>query len=212
MIFNHNFLPKFNLQRIDSLSGRSYITPEGNQYQSVTTLLSKNTSEYINEWRDAVGLKEADRVTKRATDRGTALHDALEKFILNETPHISNFLAKSIFKPFSKVLLDNVDNIRALEYPLYSDVMKLAGTIDLCADWKSEPSIIDFKSSNKLKSEYEIHDYFIQASIYSYMIEERYHLNIPKIVILIGVEYSNHIQVFEEHRTHFKNDIVKLLK
>ncbi len=212
MIFNHNFLPKLNIQKVDTPDGRFYVTPDGNHYQSVTTLLSKNTSNDIIEWKNTVGEKESNRIVKHATDRGTALHNGLEQFLLNQTPNITNFFAKAIFKPFSKILEENVDNIRALEYPLYSDIMKLGGTIDLCADWKLQPAVIDFKSSNKLKNTYEIKNYFIQASMYSYMIEERYELNIPNIVILVGAEFSNFIQVFEEHRANFKNDIVKLLK
>ncbi len=212
-MFLHNFLPKIELTRIDSPNGRKYLTPEGNSYMSVTTFLGQQSKESIDEWRKAVGEEEANRKSKQATDRGTALHHAIEQMLMNEeNVIITNYFAKNIYKSFSKKIKEKVNNIRALEYPLYSDVMKLAGSLDLFADWDNVPSIIDFKTATKFKDKYEIESYFLQTSIYSYMIEERYKIKVPQLVIVIGVEFSNDVQIFVENRNNFKEKIITLLK
>lgn len=214
MVFQHNFLPRFNLNRIDSLEGRKYITPEGNSYESVTTFLGKQGKEAIDEWRKNIGEEEANKISKKASSRGTNIHNGIEQFLLNEkveTPK-NDFVFKSIFKHFTKVLEENITNIQALEYPVYSDIMKLAGTLDLVADFNKVPSIVDFKTSTKKKDKYEIENYFLQVSIYSYMVEELYKIKIPNIVILIGVEFDPNIQIFIENRNNFKTKLINLLK
>lgn len=212
--FSHNWLPKFELQRIDSPDGRKYVTPEGNAYESVTTFLGKHGKEDIQQWKTAVGEDYAKHVSKRASDRGTAMHNNLEKFLLNEAIEIprTDYVSRSLFKPFSKVLIENVNNVRAMEYPLYSHSMKLAGTIDLLAEWQGTLSTIDFKSSTRKKDKYEIENYFLQTTIYSWMIEERYGIRAPQLVILIGVEFSDNIQVFVENRINYHEKLIKLLK
>ncbi len=211
--FKLDLLPKLNLTRVDSDTGRRYITPEGNSYQSVTTFLSSMGAEYIKEWKSAVGELEAKRVSEKAATRGTQVHECLEQYVLNRTVDTKtlNFLAKPIYNNFIGEL-NKVDVIRAVEYPLYSDIMRLAGTIDLLANYDGVLSTIDFKTATKKKDKYEIESYFIQASIYSYMIEERYGIVAPQLVILIGVEFSSNIQVFIEDRSTFKNKLVQLLK
>ena len=212
--FDHNFLPKLQLERIDSPEGRKYITPENNSYQSVTTFLGKIGKEELDEWRKNVGEEEAGKISKRASRRGTVLHTNVEQFLLNKEVNISStdLVSKSLFKPFSNILIKNVNNIKALEYPVYSDALKLAGTLDLIADWNKTPSIIDFKTSNKLKEKYEIENYFLQTSIYSYMVEERYKIKIPQLVILIGIEFYGTVQVFVEDRSNYHKKIIKLLR
>jgi genome maintenance exonuclease 1 len=213
-VFSHNWLPKLELQRVDSPAGRKYVTPEGNIYDSVTTFLGKHGKEELEKWRNAVGEVEARRISVRAASRGTSMHNNIERFLMNEEVNIprTDLVGRSLFKSFSTTLKQNVSNIRAMEYPLYSDTLKLAGTIDLFADWKNIPSIIDFKSSTKNKDKYEIENYFLQTTIYSYMIEERYNIKVPQLVILIGVEFSDTIQVYVENRINYRDKLITLLK
>ena len=82
---------------------------------------------------------------------------------------------------------------------MYSDYLRLAGTVDCIADFKGKPHIIDFKTSSKPKQRNWIHSYFMQASAYAIMAEERYGLTIPRLAIIIAVEDSEP-QVFIEHR------------
>jgi len=213
-MFHHNSLQKLNLQRIDSPTGRKYVTPEGNAYTSVTTFLGSQGKEELDRWREAVGIEEARKISSRAATRGTKMHDRLEAFLCNEEVVIpsNDLVGKSLFTPFSKHLQETVSNIRGIELPLYSDSMELAGTMDLLAEYSDVLSIIDFKSANRIKDKHEIENYFLQCSLYSIMIEERYGLKVPQIVILIGVEFSDRIQVFVEQRKNYFPKLVLMLK
>ena len=200
-----NWLPKFKLERVDSPSGRKYITPEGKSYQSVTTFLGNEAKDDIDAWRKAIGETEADKISKRAAGRGTKLHDNIEKYLLNENvefPLISKLTDYPLFRSV-KPLIDEIDNIRLLESPLYSHTLKLAGTIDCFADFRTIPSIIDFKSSTKLKDKYEIDSYFLQTACYSLMVEERYGIKVNQLVIIIATEHSRPLVHIDQRKNWF---------
>jgi genome maintenance exonuclease 1 len=50
-----------------------------------------------------------------------------------------------------KPALDNIDNIAAIETPLWSKILGLAGRTDCIAEYNGKLSIIDFKASTKEK-------------------------------------------------------------
>lgn len=210
---NFDLLEPLKLQRIDSPEGRKYQTPEGNFYPSVTTFLGQEGKEDIQAWRNAVGDKEADRVSSRAANRGTILHANIEAYLQGEEvsfPIQNDLLNYTLFKSVRKEI-ENIDNIRLQESMLYSDILKLAGTIDCCADYKMTPSVIDFKSSTKLKDKWEIDNYFIQTAIYSLMIEERYQIKVQQLVILIATEFSKPT-VYIDQRKNWIKPLSVLLK
>ena len=59
-------------------SGRTYITPDGGRFPSITTVLSILSEASIAEWRNRVGEDEANRVGHRASTRGTYVHAIVE--------------------------------------------------------------------------------------------------------------------------------------
>jgi genome maintenance exonuclease 1 len=206
--FNHNPLPKLSLKRIDSPEGRRYITPEGNSYPSVTTVLSKLSD--FSAWEKAVGIEEADRIRNRATARGSNYHLLVEQYLNNEPVKAFDPVLQVMINK-SKKVLNNIDNIQGIEYPLYSDILKLAGTVDCFGSYCGIPSVIDFKTSKQGRSADEIEAYFIQTSIYSYMIEERYSIKLNNLVILLQ-PIGEEVQVFIEKRSNWKKKIKNLLK
>jgi genome maintenance exonuclease 1 len=84
--------------------------------------------------------------------------------------------------------LDNVDNIHAQECGLYSNKYKVAGRVDCVAEYKGKLSIIDFKTSTKERNDEWNENYYIQASAYAEMFEERTGNPIEQIVILVVTE------------------------
>jgi genome maintenance exonuclease 1 len=198
--FCHDWLPEIKLQSVtnESSGKRTYATPEGQTYPSVTTVLSEHGREAIAAWRNRIGAAEANRISNSAARRGTRVHKLAERYIKNEEIVLDNPLHQDLFDRI-RPHLDEIDNIRASEYNLYSDYLRLAGTVDCIADYKGKPHIIDFKTSSKPKQRDWIHSYFMQASAYAIMAEERYGLTIPRLAIRIAVEDSDP-QVFVEHR------------
>jgi genome maintenance exonuclease 1 len=187
-------LPK--LQKVTKENGqRYYVTPEGNKYPSVTTILSEWKKKELAKWRKRVGAEEADRIKNFAAKRGTQFHTLCEEY-LNGEDVIDNI--GGMFNQF-KPLLGRIRNIKCMEQHLYSDELKVAGQVDCVAEFDKCISIIDFKTSSKPKKEEYIWDYFMQASAYSYMFEDRTGIPIQDITILISCETGDN-QVFFAHR------------
>ena len=87
-----------------------------------------------------------------------------------------------------KFWLDDIDNIHALEDPLYSDFLQVAGTVDCIADFQGKLSVIDFKTSSKPKDRDDIYNYFMQTAAYAVAFEERTGIPIGRLVIIMAVE------------------------
>jgi genome maintenance exonuclease 1 len=195
---------------------RFYKTPEGLLYPSVTTITSQHGKDKIIEWRRRVGEEEANRISTKASNRGTKVHKICENYLNNEEDyartnpaHIHKTMPDSIamFKSLQPLLDEHVNNIHALEIPLYSHHLKVAGRVDCIAEYDGKLSIIDFKTSSKLKDESWIKGYFMQCSAYAVMYEERTGIPVSQIVIMIAVD-SEHPQVFIKKRNDYIKDFI----
>lgn len=201
MTFNINLLDLPELTRIDG-EKRLYQTPTGEKYPSVTTVLSAMSDKSaIIAWRKRVGEEEANRVSGRATRRGTAVHLLCEKLVLNESVDLTEEMPSNVdmYKQLERFLTEHVDDIRSSEGQLFSHKLKIAGSVDLVASHDGEPAIIDFKTSTKPKRKDWIENYFMQAALYSYMLYEMTGLYHPKLVIAIALESDSNPQIFVEH-------------
>jgi hypothetical protein len=178
-------------------SGRKYFTPEGNAYPSITTVLSVMDKDGLIEWRKRVGEEEANRISTQAATRGTAVHKLAEDYLNNEVDWQKGHMPVNLhsFNQIKRILDKRVNNVWFQEQFLYSDKLKCAGQVDCIAEFDGELSIIDFKTSRKLKERSWIRGYEIQASFYSAAFLERTGIPIKNYVIIIMVD-DNDPQVF----------------
>ena len=148
-MFNHVDidLPSLERETIDGV--RYYKVPDEEdllKLVSITSITSHFNKEIFVKWRKKVGNEEADRITKRATSRGTDMHTLVEYHLKNEglpdVQPISNFLFK-----ISKEKLNLINNIYALEGSLYSKQLGVAGTVDCIAEYDGE-----LKGYNRLQN------------------------------------------------------------
>jgi genome maintenance exonuclease 1 len=205
MVFNHVKLPQldFKLEQITTDSGRRYVTPDGNSYPSITTVLGSFNKKALFEWRQRVGEEEANRVAAKASRRGTKVHSTIEKYLLNEMSDMQIKMMmpdlKEMFSSVKPILDARVGPIYGIEQRLYSDALRVSGTCDCIAYWDGKLSIIDWKTSNRVKEKDEIENYFMQATAYSEMFEERTDIPIDDIVVVIAVQ-SDEPQIFVEQK------------
>ncbi len=195
-MFNHSqvTLPALETETINRK--RFYVTPEGNKYPSITTVLSLRNKEGLFEWRKRVGNEVANHVARTAAARGTKVHHMCEDYLNNvhlEFPkkfaeHTKNFLPWCLFKELRRKALGNINNIHAQECGLYSDKYKVAGRVDCIAEYKDTLSIIDFKTSTRERSDSWNENYYIQGSAYAEMFGERTGIEINQVVILVVTE------------------------
>ena len=196
--------PDLNTQSINGK--RYYITPKGEKYPSITTVLSDRGKEGIRKWRAHVGNDVANQIMRSAAKRGTAVHQLVEDYLNNEELSKQDVLPVALFS-ILKPELDNINNIIIQEGGLYSDRLGVAGRVDCIAEYKGKISVIDFKTSTKEKKEEWVENYFIQGSAYCEMYEERFSQTIDQVVILIVTE-DGAVQTFIKD----KKDYLPLLK
>mgnify|MGYP001362709229 CR=1 FL=1 len=187
-------LPALSRKTID---GVRYYNVEDRPMVSITSVTSYYNREIFKRWRAKVGDEEANRITKRATSRGTATHELIEHFLLNEEVKYDKPGPKILFQQAKKEL-QNINNIYALEKSLYSNELGVAGTVDCIAEYKGELAIIDFKTAEKPKPRDWIENYFVQAAAYACMFYELTDIPVKKLVILMTCA-NGEVQVYEEY-------------
>ena len=218
-LFNHVSvnLPKLETQTINYK--RFYITPEGDAYPSITTVLSIRKKEGLVVWRKKVGEQVANYVSGKAAARGTAVHHMCEDYLNNKSinfpsefeKHVKNFLPWCLFSQLKEQVLHNITDIYAQEVGLYSTKYKVAGRADCICKYKNVPSVIDFKTSTRERSDDWNENYYIQGSAYAEMFEERTGIEINQVVILVVTEDGT-VQEFIKEKRDYIDDLSKAIK
>jgi genome maintenance exonuclease 1 len=180
-------IENLNTETVDDK--RYYVTPSGQRLPSVTTVLGAMKKKEIMAWRRRVGEAEANRVSKLATGRGNRVHTLAEKYLMNESIEWKKEMPDAI-EMFQSIVphFDKINNIHYMEQALWSEKIGLAGRVDLIAEWEGKLSVVDFKTSKRIKTEDKIQDYFAQCVAYAMMYEERVGAPIDQIVVLMAVE------------------------
>jgi len=194
------------LKQLNENGTRYYLTPEGNKYPSVTTVLSEYSKRGIQEWRNKIGHEQAQKITTAASTRGTAFHKLCENYLDNKEVEFRTPIEKERFEQF-KTVLHQINNIHAQETRMYSDHLRLAGTVDCIGEFDGNLSIIDFKTSSRPKKEEYIENYFMQCSAYAIMFEEQFKIPVSKIVILVSVD-DNPPQIFKQKRDDYVKNLL----
>jgi hypothetical protein len=206
--FNHVKLSEldFDLESTTTEKGRVYKVPGGELYPSITTVLSAYNKKAIMEWRQRVGEEVANKISLKASGRGTKLHNTVEKYLLNEMTDMKLQTImpdiKEMFFDMRKIIDANIGDIYGIEQPLYSHKLKLAGRCDCIAEWNGELAIVDWKTASRTKDKDHIQNYFMQATAYAEMFEERTGKAIDTIVVAISVQ-SELPQLFVERKTKY---------
>lgn len=205
--FNHVELVKQELNKVEVGGKRFYQTPDGNQYPSVTTVTGFAKKEFFAEWR-----RNNPAESARVCTRGTRFHSLVEKYINNELPERSkiNFADLFLFAQ-AEVEIDKIDNIHLLEATLWSDTLKLAGRVDCVAEFDGKLSVIDFKSASKEKPASDIKEYFMQATAYAIMYQERYGTPIENIVIIMSSE-DGMVNVYQKNPIEYVPSLFEAIK
>lgn len=179
---------------------RVYLTPSGNKYPSITSVTGLLSEESVHAWRKRVGFEEANRISARASSRGTRIHTLCEHYLL-DTPKTPALFDEELFNKITPYL-DKIDNIHCLETRLYSDHLQSAGTVDCIAEYEGTLSVIDFKTSSRVKDESDIEGYFLQTSAYAVAFEERTGIPVSSLVIIMGVD-DDETLIFKQKRDNW---------
>ena len=205
---HHNFLGDLELQKKETNGIRLYNLPNGEWVPSITSVTSFYNRQIFADWRKRVGIEEANKITRKATARGTDFHEAVELYMLNKEIEWGDF------KPLTKFMfhhatpyLDRINNVHAIERTLYSEYLGLAGRVDCIAEYDGELAVIDFKTSTKIKPEKWLENYFVQEMFYASAYYELTEIPVTKLITIM-VTPDGEVKVFDKRN---KGDYIKLL-
>ena len=196
----HEFELPLLEQRTDS-SKRLYITPSGVAYPSVSTVVGSRPMPWLNEWRARVGEKEANRISKKSTSRGTKMHALLEYSLIGDNVKLEESLksampdAVMMYKKIWKKMQANTSELLASEARVFSDSLEVAGTLDCIIKYYDRYCLTDFKNSIREKREKDVEHYFMQTAAYAVCWNERTGMNIQDCLLFIANE-SGGVQTF----------------
>ena len=214
---------KYNFSPLDVIErdNKRYYGKDGVYYPSMTTVLSEfpGKQEGLDNWRNRIGIEEAEAITYVAGNRGQGVHDVAEMYLNNEIRDSSFFIFKrppinpdvvSMFNTL-RPYLDQIDNIDGLEIALYSDDLEMAGRVDCIGEFQGVPSIIDFKTARKMKKTSWIEDYFCQATGYSLMWEEMTG-NVINTIVVLMVSRKDDVSFEAKAWVRDRSDYIKPLR
>lgn len=205
----YNYPP---LKRVQQNGSRKYTDGQSNPVPSVTTILSDTGDKtHLIEWRKRVGEAEAQRISNEAAGFGTKVHDALEKYLLEQDYAITgNNLVHTMARQAFDVMVDKglsqCDEIWGSEVGLIAQGL-YAGTSDAVGMFNGVPSIIDFKTAKKIKPKKWITDYFLQGCAYALAHNEMFGSDIRQVAIMMvdrEGEYADFVIEGEEF-DHYAN-------
>ena len=192
---------------------RFYLTPTGT-YPSITTVLGvrKEKKAGLQAWRNRVGNDVANHIMRTAASRGTAVHHMCEDFLNNKdvVKEEQSFLPWCLFSQLKPTLEKSINNIYAQECGLWSEKYRVAGRVDCIAEWNGVPSIIDFKTSRSERKDDYNFEYYMQASAYAEMFEERTGIEINQIVILVVTE-DGLVQEFVKEKHEYLPHLIETI-
>lgn len=169
---------------------RFYTLPDGSKLPSVTTVLGAKPNFSIEKWKARVGPEEARKVSNIATTRGTGMHNMIETYLDNKSPKPgSNYHAWESFLSI-KPLINRINVIHHIEACLWSKKVGMAGRVDTIAEFDGITSIIDYKSSKRIKKIEDIESYFVQTTAYALMYEDMTGIKVNQLVILMAVDHE----------------------
>jgi len=209
------YCPPIEIPKIESQTfpdgKRYYVTPDGKKLPSVTTVVGAQKKQSILEWRRRVGEETANKISRQATSRGTNMHTMCEYYLNNEPkpPGVVMPDAKEMFisiKPY----LNKINNIHYQEVGLWSAQLGLAGRVDCIGEYEGKLSVIDFKTSKKIKKREDILDYFWQCTAYALMYEELVGTPIDDLVIIMAVD-NEQPMIFKEKTQDHIEGLVKAI-
>ena len=200
------------ITQVNDPSGRYYLTPEGNKYPSATTVVGILNQKHIDAWIERVGVEEAEKIKKEAGEHGTRWHELMETTLFEGTQTLSwTHEFGRIYPKIVSGVFPHITNVRAIECQMYSDRLRMAGTVDLIAEYDGVLSIIDWKTTRREKEQNSAASYWCQTASYAVMAWERFNI-IPTQLVLVFNEGDSEFYVYKQDVKRWIPRVAKVRK
>ena len=213
--FTHLECPDITtIKQVNANGKRHYETPAG-PLVSITTVIHHFTPDGIKQWRENMGEDVANYIMRTSSIRGTRVHKLVDSFLSNESlANITREYGVTAVGLFNlmRPALERISNIVAVEKRVYSTdpAIMVAGTTDCVADYEGILSIIDFKTSSKMREQDTIDSWMIQATFYALAWECLTGQKISQLVIICATE-DGQTEVFKSEPSEYVERLKKLI-
>ena len=213
--FTHLECPDITtIKQVNANGKRHYETPAG-PLVSITTVIHHFTPDGIKQWRENMGEDVANYIMRVSSIRGTRVHKLVDSFLSNESlDNITREYGVTAVGLFNlmRPALERISNIVAVEKRVYSTdpAIMVAGTTDCVADYEGILSIIDFKTSSKMREQDTIDSWMIQATFYALAWECLTGQKISQLVIICATE-DGQTEVFKSEPSEYVERLKKLI-
>ena len=121
---------------------------------------------------------------------GNLMHKYLDYYVSKETKFFDDSVNYDVAKKLAHLVIDNfIDKIEEIwgteSSVLYKNVY--AGTIDLIGIIDGKLSIVDYKSSYRMKTKDEMEEYFLQLAAYAKAHDWQYKTKIESIIVFLAI-------------------------
>lgn len=168
-------------------NGRFYCS-EGNgntPVPSVTTLIGPYyDSPTLQKWK-----KNNVQLSKEILAEGNRLHQFAEDFVTNKPVEAQ----KRNDKGLKKVLESRLNGVYAAELGMAGELF--GGRIDCLGLFDDVPSLIDFKTTLRLKERWMVEKYFVQGILYCMLLREAGMNPMPQQIVIILVEPNGNVDI-----------------
>jgi len=174
---------------------------------SVTTVTGFEGKDGFDIWR-----RKNPAESIRVIERGNKIHSMMETLLKNEEVLLTeNIEIDSLFYTLKNHVEAHIDNVYALETQIWSESIGLAGRVDCICDYDGKLSVVDFKGSNREKTESGIKNYFQQATAYALMYQDITGIKVDQIVILVASE-TGVLQEFKKKPIDYVDGLLRAIQ
>lgn len=194
---------------------RYHITPTGDKYPGVTTILSATKTEKSKQILDNWKQDKSEYELNFGKARGRWLHEKIESYLDFSRPEPDlNSISQEFKADYTNdeetftqwwdsvepILDDHCNHPVLIESALWDDELMVAGTMDCLAFWDGELCLCDWKTSKDWMNPNwdSVQDYFCQLAAYRRMINRVYAadgIEVSKAVLVVAVP-NGKAQVF----------------
>jgi hypothetical protein len=174
---NIQLLPRFSAKQLRENGKQYYIDDRGRRLPSVTTILNatkpQEDRERLLNWRQRVGVDEANRISGTASRRGTGTHKQIQRYLEGKDSPCPDAI-QPYWQSIEPILQD-IDTVRLLEGTVFNDELGYAGRVDCVASFRGIPCICEWKTADKPKGSIDrLYDYPLQLAAYCSAVNQHY--------------------------------------
>lgn len=186
-------LPRYSSKQVRENGKQYYVDTQGTKLPSVSTILNatkpKEDRERLFNWRQRVGVAEANQISGAASRRGTGTHKQIQRYLEGKDSSCPDAILP-YWRSIEPVLQD-ISNVRLVEGTVFNYELGYAGIVDCVASFRGVPCVCEWKTADKPKGSVErLYDYPLQVAAYSNAVNCYYRangINLEHALIVVAI-------------------------